>query len=63
MLEIELVPDLTHCIETVTKREYEDTLRCLLAAREGDQELGKRLELLRIQSNQRPRWLFADKTD
>jgi len=48
MLKIELVPDLTHCIETVTKREYEETLRCLLATREGDQELKKRLELLSI---------------
>jgi len=48
MLKIELVPDLDHCIETVTKREYDETLRCLLAAPEGDQELEKRLELLSI---------------
>jgi len=48
MFKIELVPDLDHCIETVTKREYDETLRCLLAAREGDQELEKRLELLSI---------------
>ena len=46
MLKIELVPDLDHCIETVTKREYDETLRRLLAAPEGDQELEKRLELL-----------------
>jgi len=48
MLKIELVPDLDHCIETVTKREYDETLRCLLAAQEGNQKLEERLELLRV---------------
>jgi len=32
MLKIELVPDLNHCIETVTRMEYEETLKQLLAA-------------------------------
>ena len=48
MLKIELVPDLSHCIHTVTKREYEDTLRQLLSAEDGNKKLGKKLELLTI---------------
>ena len=47
MLKIELVPDLTHCIETVMKREYRETLRQLLTAGEENEQLGKKLELLR----------------
>jgi len=49
MLQIELIPDLTHCIETVTKREYEETMRQLLAGgAESDEQLGKKFEILRI---------------
>jgi len=48
MLQVELVPDLSHCIETVTKREYDETMRQLLAAGEGQEELRERIELLRI---------------
>ncbi|MCX5993932.1 MAG: hypothetical protein NT177_06915 [Chloroflexi bacterium] len=48
MLKIELVPDLLHCIHTVTKREYEDTLRRLLSEENGNKKLGKKLELLTI---------------
>jgi len=32
MLKIELIPDLTHCIETVAKREHADVLKQLLAS-------------------------------
>lgn len=46
MLKIELVPDLTHCIETVTKREYRETLRQLLTAEGESEELQGRAELL-----------------
>jgi hypothetical protein len=48
MLKIELAPDFSHCIHTITKREYEDTLRRLLTAEDGDSKLGKKLELLTI---------------
>ena len=48
MVKIELVPDLSHCIYTVTKREYEDTLRRLLSSEDRNQKLGKKLELLTI---------------
>jgi hypothetical protein len=48
MLEIELAPDLSHCIHTVTKREYEDTLRRLLTTENGNKKLWEKLELLTI---------------
>lgn len=48
MVRIELVPDLSHCIETVTRRRYGEALRRLLAAPENsDRELQDELELLR----------------
>lgn len=48
MLHVELVPDLYHCIETVARREYEDTLNQLLGTGETDEELEERLEILRL---------------
>jgi len=48
MLHVELVPDLYHCIETVARKEYEDTLKQLLGTRETDEELKERLEILRL---------------
>jgi hypothetical protein len=48
VLKIELGPDLSHCIHTVTKREYDDTLRQLLTAENGNRQLGKKLEFLTI---------------
>lgn len=48
MLRIELVPDISHCIETVAKREYGDTLEKLLAAGEANELLQEKVELLRI---------------
>jgi len=47
MLKIELVPDLSHCIETVAKREYREATAKLLAVPKENNELGKRIELLR----------------
>lgn len=47
MLQIELIPDLSHCIETIAKREYRETLRKLLASEEGNKELQERVEVLR----------------
>jgi len=48
VLQIELVPDISNCVETVTRREYEETVRQLLAAEEGHEELLERIELLRL---------------
>jgi hypothetical protein len=46
MLKIELVPDLAHCIETVAKREYAETVRQLLALGEVNEKLREKAELL-----------------
>jgi hypothetical protein len=48
MLQIELVPDLSHCIETVVKREYEGTLKQLLVTAEGNKELEEKAEMLQL---------------
>jgi hypothetical protein len=48
MLKIELVPGPLHCIHTVTRREYENTLGLLLCGEEGNKKLGEKLELLTI---------------
>ena len=47
MVPIELKPNLSSCIETLSKREYERTLNLLLKEGCADEELGKRLEVLR----------------
>ena len=46
MLQIELVPDLTHCIETVARREHAAVLRKLLAHEQRNKELEEKLEIL-----------------
>lgn len=48
MHQVELIPELTHCIETVAKNEYRETLRQLLAASEETEELEEKVEFLRI---------------
>lgn len=45
---IEIKPTLTACIETLTKKEYERTLNLLLKKGPVDEELGERLEVLRL---------------
>ena len=47
MGQIELVPDLSHCIETVARKEYENLARSYLRAGKGDSEFGEKVELLR----------------
>jgi hypothetical protein len=47
MDQIELVPDLSHCIETVARKEYENLARSYLQAGKGGSELGEKIELLR----------------
>ena len=46
MLKIELIPDLSHCIETVAKREYREVTAKLLAVPKENNELGQKIELL-----------------
>ncbi|HUV45827.1 MAG TPA: hypothetical protein VMW45_02030 [Dehalococcoidia bacterium] len=48
MLHVELVPDLSHCIETVAREEYEDMLKQLLGTGEANKGLQKRLEILKL---------------
>jgi hypothetical protein len=48
MVCIELKPNLSSCIETISKREYEQTLNLLLKKGSVDEELGERLEVLRL---------------
>jgi len=47
MMEIKLKPSLSHCIETVAKREYEKVLSLLLRGNQEDSLLDE-LELLRL---------------
>ena len=54
MLKIELVPDLTHCIETAAQREHAAVLKQLLTSGKRNRELEEKLEILR---------LFLERTD
>jgi len=48
MVSIELKPSLLSCIETLSKIEYERILNLLLKEGCADEELGERLEVLRL---------------
>ena len=48
MVCIELKPNLSSCIETLSKKEYERTLNLLLKEGRVDEELGERLEILKL---------------
>ena len=48
MFKIELVPDLTHCIETVAKKEHAMILKQLLTPGKINKELEEKLEILQI---------------
>ncbi|UCB42148.1 MAG: hypothetical protein JSV77_06665 [Dehalococcoidales bacterium] len=48
MAVIELIPDLSSCIETVTRREYTDVTRTLLTTTSHDETLREKAELLRL---------------
>ncbi|MDY6911102.1 MAG: hypothetical protein SVM79_01905 [Chloroflexota bacterium] len=47
-MEIEFAPDLSHCIQTLARREHERITRQLLESNEVDVNLHQRLELLRM---------------
>jgi hypothetical protein len=46
-IRIELIPTLSHCIETVAKREYWRSVDEYLKKRKEDKELEEKIELLR----------------
>ena len=48
MLPIEFKPGLSECIETLAKREYEESLRDYLQLPENNEELQEKIELLRL---------------
>jgi hypothetical protein len=48
IVPIELKPDLSNCIETLSKKEYERTLNLLLKEGSVDGKLGERLEVLKL---------------
>ena len=48
MVQIELRPSHEECIETLTRREYEKSLRDCIASETDGNELVERLELLRL---------------
>ena len=45
---IELTPDLSSCIETVARREYNDVTRTLLTTKSPDETLLEKAEVLRL---------------
>lgn len=47
MTQIELVPDLSHCVETVAKQEYRRRLQEYLKRGEENPELEEKIELLK----------------
>ncbi len=48
MLRVELTPDLSHCIETVARREHAAVSRQLLASTRSNRELEEKLEVLKL---------------
>ena len=48
MPQIELVPDLSCCIETVARKEYEKTAKKLLVPGVEDRDLQEKAEALRL---------------
>lgn len=48
MTQIYLEPELSACIQTQAKREYDRILKDLLNSGESDKELEQRIELLRM---------------
>jgi len=47
MAQVELIPDLSHCIETVAKKEYQNLVSSYLHAGKGSVEFEDNVELLR----------------
>ena len=43
-----MIPDLSHCVETVAKREHTAVSKQLLASKQRNKELVEKLEILRL---------------
>ncbi|MFC1956138.1 hypothetical protein ACFLWZ_06435 [Chloroflexota bacterium] len=48
MLKVELIPDLTHCIETVARIEHATILKQLLRPGQRNKVLEEKLEIIRL---------------
>jgi len=48
MLELELVPTLSQCIETIAKKEYKETVQKLLSTEEVSHKLNEKAEILSL---------------
>ena len=48
MLKVELIPDLSHCIETVARREHTAVSTQLLTLDKRNKEMEEKLEILRL---------------
>ncbi len=48
MNEIEFEPDLSHCIQTLAKVEYDRIMSQLIETGDENSELGERLEMLKV---------------
>jgi hypothetical protein len=48
MQKVELYPDLTNCIETVTRKEYAGVFKKLITPSIKNKELEEKLEILRL---------------
>lgn len=46
-MEIEFEPNLSHCIQTLAKREYDQIMSSLLSSGTNNPELGEKLEMLK----------------
>jgi len=46
MVCVELFPNLSHCIETVAKEEYWNSVNRFMTGEQEDKELGAKIELL-----------------
>ncbi len=47
-MEIELFPDLSSCIHTTAKKEYEGTMKRLFESETENEELQEKVEMLRM---------------
>ena len=46
-MQIELVPDLSHCVETMARKKYQDLARSYIREGKDDAESQEKIELLR----------------
>lgn len=47
-MQIELIPDLEHCVETAARKKHAELVNKLLGMESGDKETEEKLETLRL---------------